>query len=119
MVRCVFSQQLSVGAFDERTNTLVGCLIACDYTLQESYVGTLSQNFRAKAALVQQLEVAYQHYRDVSIGECVLVDMAAVSSPATGSGVYQRLRDAIATCARQASDGLWVNCHRLQRNMFA
>ena len=102
MVRCMFSQQLSVGAFEARTDTLVGCLIACDYTVQASYVGTLPQNFRAKAALVKQLEVAYQNHRDVSIGECVLVDMAAVSSSATGLGVYQRLRDAIATRARAA-----------------
>lgn len=65
-------------------------------------MGTLPQNFRAKAALVKQLEVAYQNHRDVSIGECVLVDMAAVSSSATGFGVYQRLRDAIATRARAA-----------------
>lgn len=84
------AQNLSLAACDT-DGGLLGCLIATDLQL------ALTQSapngpYPEIGALTQELMHRYLAHRQVSPGETMLVDMAAVHPKARGLGVYKALR---------------------------
>ncbi len=83
---------LSVAATNSHSGHLVGCLIVTDFARQLVEETNDNSRFSPLSALTKDLCRQYQSKRDVSFGEAILVDMAAVSKEAAGKGVYQKMR---------------------------
>ena len=102
----MITEGLSVGAFEQANNRIIGCLIATDFSRQ-AMSGERSGDTAAKgkfaplSALTRALSRPYCTGRTIPEGEVVLADMGAVSTKALGTGVYQTLRKALARHARK------------------
>ncbi|MBE1283501.1 MAG: hypothetical protein GJ676_09325 [Rhodobacteraceae bacterium] len=91
---------LSIAATDNHSGHLVGCLVVTDFARQLFEETNTNTKFSPLSALTEDLCRQYQSKRDVSVGEAILVDMAAVSEEAAGKGVYQQMRAAAHDLAR-------------------
>ena len=83
------------------TGELLGCMIVVDFVESAQDTAEPHPIFGPVSALTTALSARYARYRTVEAGEVILVDMAAVSPEASGSGVYQKMRDAVGRIARR------------------
>jgi len=93
-------ESLSVIAIDKRNDTLVGCLIATDFHQHLAPTIKPEGKFAPLSALTNELCAQYQHKRQITRGDAVLVDMGAVSPDHARNRIYQNMRDAIHSIAK-------------------
>ena len=102
----MLEEDLSVGAFDQNNNALLGVLIAGDFyksitPIRPHKAAPIAPQFQPIAALSEALGAIYWEQRPITPGETVLVDMAAVHPAARGRGLYRKLRTFFADYAGQ------------------
>lgn len=98
----VSEQNLSIVAIDTQSDTVVGCLLACDYASANQFSQATPDKLKSINAILAALDDIYRTSRQIRPGECLLVDMAAVTASATGRGIYRALRERIHDMARAA-----------------
>ncbi len=96
----MIDEGLSVAAFDAKTEKMVGCLIATDFSLQFDSESDPTGKFAPLVALTRSLCQKYREKRRIGAGEVVLADMGVVHGDALGKGVYQQMRDALGQRAK-------------------
>jgi hypothetical protein len=89
----VIEQGLSLIAIDTANETILGCLVACDFLGHESPASQIPTCFKSMSALLNQLEGEYLKKHRLTKGNCMLVDLAVVSQQANGLGIYRKLRE--------------------------
>jgi len=97
----MIDEGLSVMARNDETGEVVGCLIATDFAPQSDEGIEVRGKFTPLAALTQSLCRQYHEHRSIVTGQVVLADMGVVSESALGTGVYQRMRDALCLYAQR------------------
>jgi len=98
-IRC---QDLSLVATDTQNNEIVGCIVACDYSIQGPEKMSIPERIKPVNALLNSLEIMYQKDRQLHSGQCMLVDMAVVKPAARNQGIYSQLRKAVHRIGREA-----------------
>jgi len=87
-------QGLSLVAVDTHKNELVGCLVACDYLTDGSELTDTPDSMKPINAILNDLDSIYRKKRpQLQYGQCMLVDIAAVSPASRGKGIYRLLRE--------------------------
>ncbi|KAG1702943.1 Agmatinase [Nymphon striatum] len=97
----MIAEGLSVVAIDQDNEEVIGCLIVSDFHRHISPSFNGDSKFAPLAALTSELCAQYQLYRSINSGEAILVDMGAMSSNASGKGIYQQMRSFVQENAKQ------------------
>lgn len=97
----MIAEGLSVVAIDQDNEEVIGCLIVSDFHRHISPSFNGDCKFAPLAALTSELCAQYQSYRSINSGQAILVDMGAMSSNASGKGIYQQMRSFVQENAKQ------------------
>ncbi len=97
----MIAEELSVAAWDDTSGEMVGCVIATDF--HQHLNPTIAKNckFAPLAALTRKLCAQYQRVRTIKPRDAVLVDMGVVASSHAGKGIYQAMRHAAQSIAKE------------------
>jgi len=98
----MWKQGLSLVATDRTNNELIGCLVACDYAIQEPSTDQVPYKLKPVNALLNNLEAIYLENRQLEPRKYMLIDMAVVNSTASGRGIYRKLRETAHQVGREA-----------------
>jgi len=98
----MLDEDLSLIAFDQQNEQILGCLIACDFCGHDSPDIQIPERFKPISALLRLLEKQYQEIRQFEPGQCMLIDLVVVSPAARELGVYKKLREAAHDMAKVA-----------------
>ncbi len=93
---------LSTVAINSQNNSVIACLIACDYNVQSAHPDGMPESAKPINALLNSLDAAYRQCRQIENGQYMLVDMATVHPAAEGRGIYTALRQATHQLGREA-----------------
>ena len=93
---------MSLVAIDRSSNTIAGLLVGHDlFKLNPQNLIPFQEKYAPIGALGKKLEEIYLKQRNVTAGEVLLVDMAAIAPAYSGQGLYLQMRKAISDHARQ------------------
>ena len=96
----MLAEGLSLVAYNQQSEQVFGCLIACDFCEHGSKTKPIPHRFKPISALLLLLENNYQQIRQFKEGQCMLVDLVVVDPAARGSGIYYKLREAAHSMAK-------------------
>ncbi|MBX2823647.1 MAG: hypothetical protein KTR33_02885 [Gammaproteobacteria bacterium] len=97
----LMGQAFSFVAVDNENGRIAGCILAGDFKAPAGDAIETLDAMQPIKSLLDELERGYRLGTQMTTGDALLVDVAVVSPPARGEGLYSRLRQQIHTSGRE------------------